>query len=385
MNWVMIILSVWFFLQPTGSESVYCKEHGENASATYRSDSTVLSAECLSVSAVFPGEWEECGNSLNGVSMLLGHLLTYTAQIFSDVPAYRSPEAVKRVTGKELTGLAANGKPVPSSKNTPALAGYAEERFTVGPVLFEDMLNDRQQFSRDWVVQMAQTDPHLERYARVVDGHLHVHDPRGSTIWFRHKLQSPVMITYRVMCPPEFNSGNDIAPRDINQFWMANDPEVSDPNAPGGLFDAAKYKGIFGSYDELHGYYASTGGGNAAEYNRTVRFRRYPRKKQGGETAHVAMNDKDDQREYLIVPDREHVVQLVAAGDIVQFILDGKIVYELKRGDVPTTEGMPEGEGNPVAWGEAPWTIYPEGYFGFRMTRSHHVYSDFKVYKLIGK
>ena len=48
-------------------------------------------------------------DSLNGVSMLFGHLLTNTAQIFSDVRTYWSPEAVKRVTGKELTGKAANG------------------------------------------------------------------------------------------------------------------------------------------------------------------------------------------------------------------------------------------------------------------------------------
>jgi L-fucose isomerase len=41
--------------------------------------------------------------------MLFGHLLTNTAQIFSDVRTYWSPEAVKRVTGKELTGLAENG------------------------------------------------------------------------------------------------------------------------------------------------------------------------------------------------------------------------------------------------------------------------------------
>ena len=46
---------------------------------------------------------------LNGVSMLFGYLLTQTAQIFSDVRTYWSPEAVKRVTGHELTGLAANG------------------------------------------------------------------------------------------------------------------------------------------------------------------------------------------------------------------------------------------------------------------------------------
>ena len=48
-------------------------------------------------------------DSLNGVVMLFGHLLTDTAQIFSDVRTYWSPEAVKRVTGKELTGLAKNG------------------------------------------------------------------------------------------------------------------------------------------------------------------------------------------------------------------------------------------------------------------------------------
>lgn len=48
-------------------------------------------------------------DSLNGVSMLFGHLLTNTAQIFSDVRTYWSPDAVKRVTGKELTGLAKNG------------------------------------------------------------------------------------------------------------------------------------------------------------------------------------------------------------------------------------------------------------------------------------
>jgi L-fucose isomerase len=48
-------------------------------------------------------------DSLNGTAMLFGHLLTNTAQIFSDVRTYWSPESVKRVTGKELTGLAKDG------------------------------------------------------------------------------------------------------------------------------------------------------------------------------------------------------------------------------------------------------------------------------------
>ena len=48
-------------------------------------------------------------DSLNGVAMLFGKLLTNTAQIFADVRTYWSPAAVERVTGKKLTGAAANG------------------------------------------------------------------------------------------------------------------------------------------------------------------------------------------------------------------------------------------------------------------------------------
>lgn len=46
---------------------------------------------------------------LNGMAMLFGHLLTQTAQIFSDVRTFWSPDAVKRVTGIALEGAAAGG------------------------------------------------------------------------------------------------------------------------------------------------------------------------------------------------------------------------------------------------------------------------------------
>ncbi len=48
-------------------------------------------------------------DALNGIAMLFGHLLTGTAQVFSDVRTYWSPEAVKRVAGHELRGDAAGG------------------------------------------------------------------------------------------------------------------------------------------------------------------------------------------------------------------------------------------------------------------------------------
>ncbi|MFA5688911.1 MAG: L-fucose isomerase [Kiritimatiellales bacterium] len=48
-------------------------------------------------------------DTLNGITMLFQHLLTNTPGIFADVRTYWSPDAVQRVTGKKLTGLAQNG------------------------------------------------------------------------------------------------------------------------------------------------------------------------------------------------------------------------------------------------------------------------------------
>jgi L-fucose/D-arabinose isomerase len=48
-------------------------------------------------------------DSLNGVTMLFGHLLTNTAQVFADVRTYWSPEAIERVTGYKPEGKAENG------------------------------------------------------------------------------------------------------------------------------------------------------------------------------------------------------------------------------------------------------------------------------------
>jgi L-fucose isomerase len=48
-------------------------------------------------------------DTLNAMTMLFEHLLTDRPGIFADVRTYWSPEAVKRVTGKELTGYAKNG------------------------------------------------------------------------------------------------------------------------------------------------------------------------------------------------------------------------------------------------------------------------------------
>jgi len=48
-------------------------------------------------------------DAMNGVPMLFGYLLTNTAQMFSDIRTFWSPDAIKRVTGIQPEGLASNG------------------------------------------------------------------------------------------------------------------------------------------------------------------------------------------------------------------------------------------------------------------------------------
>ncbi|MCL4386218.1 MAG: L-fucose isomerase [Cyanobacteria bacterium] len=79
-------------------------------------------------------------DSLNAVSMLFGHLLSNTAQIFADVRTFWSPDSVKRVTGYSLKGISENGiihlinsgsaavdgSGVQTAKGKPALKPYWE-------------------------------------------------------------------------------------------------------------------------------------------------------------------------------------------------------------------------------------------------------------------
>ncbi|KAA8786806.1 L-fucose isomerase [Paenibacillus amylolyticus] len=74
-------------------------------------------------------------DSLNGVSMLFGSLLTHTAQIFADVRTYWSPDSVKRVTGHQLEGHGAAGILHLINSGSAALDGTGEQTRDGKPVL----------------------------------------------------------------------------------------------------------------------------------------------------------------------------------------------------------------------------------------------------------
>lgn len=74
-------------------------------------------------------------DSLNGAVMLFGNLLTNSAQIFADVRTYWGPESVKRVTGYELPGAAANGILHLINSGSATLDGTGEQSKDGEPVM----------------------------------------------------------------------------------------------------------------------------------------------------------------------------------------------------------------------------------------------------------
>jgi L-fucose isomerase len=74
-------------------------------------------------------------DSLNGISMLFGHLLNNCAQIFSDVRTFWSPEAVERVTGWKPSDMAKDGFIHLINSGSSALDGSGEQSVDGKPVM----------------------------------------------------------------------------------------------------------------------------------------------------------------------------------------------------------------------------------------------------------
>jgi L-fucose isomerase len=74
-------------------------------------------------------------DSLNGIAMLFGHLLTGTAQIFADVRTYWSPEAIKRITNMDLPETANDGVIHLINSGPAALDGTGQQILDGNPAL----------------------------------------------------------------------------------------------------------------------------------------------------------------------------------------------------------------------------------------------------------
>lgn len=257
----------------------------------------------------------------------------------------------------------------------PQVLGYGKETFTIGEELYSTDFSDQD----NWAIQVSTDNTEFAERIEVKDGILDLYMPkRGCTAWLKKKFEGPITVTYQVRCPSDTVMGDAVMVTDVNNFWHCSDPRE---------FDAiltttdTHYHGGFLSYHELHGYYASTGGGR----NSTTRMRRYPRWVDGKDVPHIALNSNDRKPEFLIEPDAWHTIQLVAFDGIIQYIKDGQVVYEFKDGDTITVETRDK-DGRRQKHEETytldKYPAYNEGYFGFRMVSTHHQYKNLKIHRL---
>lgn len=206
------------------------------------------------------------------------------------------------------------------------------KQFTKGELLYQD---DFENGMDSWI---AETPESPNSKIETVDGKLIVDVDDGATVWFNKKLSGNILIEYNRKVI--MNEGHNDRLSDLNQFWMANDPENKN------LFTRS---GVFAEYHVLCQYYAGIGGNR----NTTTRFRKY---QGGGErTLLIDLQDKP----HLLMPNKMYFLQIVVKDGTTKLFVDGEEYFTYTDED-PLTEG----------------------YFGFRTVMSHQEMDNFKVYRL---
>jgi len=180
---------------------------------------------------------------------------------------------------------------------------------------------------------------------RVRDGKLEIDDAKGCTVWFREKLEGPIMIEYEAVIIKK--DGPHDRGSDLNCFWMAQDPESYDD-----LFAGSQERGgRFSNYDSLRLYYVGYG----ANHNTTTRFRRYT---GTGERPLLPEHDLSDE-EYMLKYNVPIRIQLIADGERIVYVRDSEVIYDVHDPDP-----------------------YTDGWFGFRTVNNHMTIDNFRVYGL---
>jgi hypothetical protein len=180
---------------------------------------------------------------------------------------------------------------------------------------------------------------------RVADGKLEIEDAKGCTVWFRKKLEGPIMIEYEALIIKQ--DGPHDRGSDLNCFWMAQDPKSYD-----NLFAGSRARGgRFSNYHSLRLYYVGYG----ANHNSTTRFRRYV---GTGERPVLPEHDLSAEQ-YMLKYNVPIKIQLIADGERIAYLRDGEVIYDVH-------------DPNP----------YTDGWFGFRTVNNHMTIDNFRVYRL---
>jgi hypothetical protein len=192
-------------------------------------------------------------------------------------------------------------------------------------------------FDKDWSNWNVEFEKPETSSLKIIDGKLDVSTSIGATIWFKTQLSGNIMITYDVKVLDEGGVFDRVS--DLNAFWMATDPSSN----------SIQRDGKFASYDNLNLYYAGVGG----HYNKFTRFRKY----NNIEDKPVLKEYTD--KEHLLVGNTTYSVKIIVNKGQIQYFLNGELYWDFQD-DKP----------------------YTKGFFGFRTSKSHQQFDNFKVFKI---
>jgi Domain of unknown function (DUF6250) len=234
-----------------------------------------------------------------------------------------------------------SANPQSGGTHTPSTASATikspDLRYSIGPLLHQD--NFREGMAK-WSAEQEQPGK-LE----AANGVLDIDMPAGLTLWFRQKLDGPIMISYDVTVVSAGGANDNVT--DLNCFWMATDPAHPDDIL------AAHRTGKFSEYNSLLTYYVGQGGNG----NKTTRFRRYV----GDNVSRpiLPQNDLSDP-DKLLIPNREQHIRLVADGHLIQYFRDDVKIFEM-------IDPQP----------------YTSGWFALRTVHNHMKVRNLRIYRLI--
>jgi hypothetical protein len=228
------------------------------------------------------------------------------------------------------------------SQTTASPSAPTDKRYHAGKLLYSD---DFRNGLANWQIEMEKPGSVTTK-----DGVLDIDVPAGVTVWFRHKLDGPVMISYDATVIKAGGPNDRVS--DLNSFWMATDPA-----SPDDLF-AHPRSGAFAGYNSLHLYYVGLGGNS----NKTTRFRRYI----GDSSDRPLLPENDisvaEHPDKGIVANKTQTVTLIADGALIQYWRDGVKVFEM-------IDAAP----------------YTRGWFGIRTTKNHMQVRNLRITSLTAK
>lgn len=198
-------------------------------------------------------------------------------------------------------------------------------------LIFEDRFD-----SLDTNLWLAEIAPEPASSYYVKDGKLWLDTYGGVTVWLTAPLEGNIEIQYERTVVSD--SGQNDRLSDLNQFWMANDPESSLPFGRTGVFE---------EYDSLSLYYVGMGGNT----NTTTRFRKYE-----GTGEKPLLFEKND---HLLEANKTYSIRTVVQDSITSFWVDDELIFSY-HDPTPLTSG----------------------YFGFRSTHSRQAIGNFRVYRI---